>query len=346
MRKKLLTKDPLLTSSYEYHLPDGLIATHPVHPRDHARLLVYNRADQSITHTRFDQINDFLPNECAIIFNDTKVIKARLYGKKESGGSVELLINRPLNAHTINVYIKGRVKSGTVLHFDENVKAIVTTLNDDGSREVNFYLNNVLLRFEDLLPLLDKIGHIPLPPYLGREDNSEDEREYQSVFAEHEGSVAAPTASLHFTDELFHQICKDHDHGFVTLHVGSGTFKPVDCTTITDHPMHSEYFEISKKSLDLIQGSAPLLCVGTTSTRTVEYHIRTDELHGEANLFLHPHNPPLRVNHLLTNFHLPQSTLLMLVASFIGLEETHRIYQEAIDEKYRFFSYGDAMLIL
>ncbi|MDP3266572.1 MAG: tRNA preQ1(34) S-adenosylmethionine ribosyltransferase-isomerase QueA [Sulfuricurvum sp.] len=342
----MTNKDPLLTSSYEYHLPDGLIATHPVHPRDHARLLVYNRSDRSITHTRFDQLNDFLPKECAIIFNDTKVIKARLYGKKESGGAVELLINRPLNAHTINVYIKGRVKIGTLLYFDQNLKAAVTALNEDGSREVNFFLNDVLLRFEELLPLLDKIGHIPLPPYLGREDNSEDECEYQSVFAAHEGAVAAPTASLHFTDELFNQLCEQHPHAFVTLHVGSGTFKPVECTTITDHPMHSEYFEISKKSLDLIQGPAPLLCVGTTSTRTVEYHIRTGESQGQANLFLHPHNPPKRVNHLLTNFHLPQSTLLMLVASFVGLEETHRLYQEAIDKQYRFFSYGDAMLIL
>lgn len=347
MKKRRLTKqDPLLTSSYEYHLPDGLIATHPVHPRDHAKLLVYNRSDQSITHTRFYRLNDFLPSECAIIFNDTKVIKARLYGKKESGGAVELLINRPLNAHTINVYIKGRVKCGTVLSFDSNVKAIVTALYEDGSREVNFFLSDTLLRFEELLPLLDKIGHIPLPPYLGREDNSEDEREYQSVFAAHEGAVAAPTASLHFTDELFTQLCEHHSHAFVTLHVGSGTFKPVECITITDHPMHSEYFEISEKSLSLIQGSAPLLCVGTTSTRTVEYHIRTGESQGQANLFLHPHNPPLRVDHLLTNFHLPQSTLLILVASFIGLEETHRLYQEAINEKYRFFSYGDAMLIL
>mgnify|MGYP002795103824 CR=1 FL=1 len=134
-----MTKDPLLTSSYEYHLPHGLIATHPVHPRDHARILVYNRKDRSITHTRFDRLNDFLPRECAIIFNDTKVIKARLYGKKESGGAIELLINRPLNAHTINVYIKGRVKCGTVLSFDSNVKAIVTTLHEDGSREVNFF---------------------------------------------------------------------------------------------------------------------------------------------------------------------------------------------------------------
>jgi S-adenosylmethionine:tRNA ribosyltransferase-isomerase len=341
-----LTKDPLLTSSYEYHLPDGLIATHPVHPRDHAKLLVYNRRDRSITHTRFDRLNDFLPKECAIIFNDTKVIKARLYGKKHSGGSVELLINRPLNAHTINVYIKGRVKSGTILYFDQEVTATVTALHEDGSREVTFALNNTPLRFEDLLPLLDKIGHIPLPPYLGREDNSEDEREYQSVFAVHEGAVAAPTASLHFTDALFESLCTQHPHAFVTLHVGSGTFKPVECDTITDHPMHSEYFYIPDSSLKLIQSSAPILCVGTTSTRTVEYHVRTHESHGEANLFLHPHNPPKRVNHLLTNFHLPQSTLLMLVASFVGLEETHRLYQEAIDEKYRFFSYGDAMLIL
>lgn len=341
-----MTKNPLLTSSYEYHLPNGLIATHPVHPRDHARLLVYNRKDRSITHTRFDRLNDFLPPECAIIFNDTKVIKARLYGKKNSGGAVELLINRPLNAYAINVYIKGRVKSGMVLYFDANVKALIIALHEDGSREVNFFHNDVLLRFEELLPLLEKIGHIPLPPYLGREDNSEDEREYQSVFAVHEGAVAAPTASLHFTDELFNQICEYHDHAFVTLHVGSGTFKPVECSTITDHPMHSEYFEISEKSLALLQGSAPLLCVGTTSTRTVEYHIRTGESRGEANLFLHPNNPPLRVDHLLTNFHLPQSTLLMLVASFVGLEETHRLYKCAIDEKYRFFSYGDAMLIL
>lgn len=339
-------QDPLLTSSYEYHLPDGLIATHPVHPRDHAKLLVYNRKDRSITHTRFDRLNDFLPPECAIIFNDTKVIKARLYGKKESGGAVELLINRPLNAHTINVYIKGRVKCGTVLTFDSNVKAIVTAVHEDGSREVNFFLKGTLLRFEELLPLLDKIGHIPLPPYLGREDNSEDEREYQSVFAVHEGAVAAPTASLHFTDALFNQLCEHHSHAFVTLHVGSGTFKPVECATITDHPMHSEYFDIPDSSLKLIQSSTPILCIGTTSTRTVEYHIRTGESQGQANLFLHPHNPPLRVDHLLTNFHLPQSTLLMLVASFMGLEETHRLYQEAINEKYRFFSYGDAMLIL
>ncbi|MCX6074574.1 MAG: tRNA preQ1(34) S-adenosylmethionine ribosyltransferase-isomerase QueA [Campylobacterales bacterium] len=346
MKKRRLTKDPLLTSNYEYTLPHELIATHPIHPRDHARLLVYDRRNQSITHARFDQLEQFLPEKCALIFNDTKVIKARLYGKKESSGAIELLINRPLDAHTLNVYIKGRVKVGFKLIFDKNLTATITALNNDGSREVNFYSNGSLIRFEELLPILEHIGHIPLPPYLGREDNSEDEREYQSVFAHHEGAVAAPTASLHFTDELFERVCVSHPNAFVTLHVGSGTFKPVEAEIITDHPMHSEYFNISKEALTLIQGDLPLLCIGTTSTRTIEYHARTKELHGEANLFLHPNNPPKRVNHLLTNFHLPQSTLLMLVASFVGLEETHRIYQSAIDEHYRFFSYGDAMLII
>jgi S-adenosylmethionine:tRNA ribosyltransferase-isomerase len=335
-----------LTESYDYHLPDGLIATHPIHPREHARLLVYNRADHSITHTRFDALPHFLPKNCSILFNDTKVIKARLYGSKSSGGAIELLINRPLDAYAINVYIKGRVKEGTLLNFEGNLSARVITLNDDGSRIVNFFQGESLIRFEELLPILETIGHIPLPPYLGREDDSDDEREYQSVFAAHEGAVAAPTASLHFSDELFESICASYPHAFVTLHVGSGTFKPVETTVITDHPMHSEYFEIRDSAQALIQSSAPLLCIGTTSTRTVEYHVRTQQTQGEANLFLHPGNPPLRVNHLLTNFHLPKSTLLMLVASFVGLEETHRIYQEAIDEKYRFFSYGDAMLIL
>ncbi len=345
MKKRRLI-DPLLTASYDYSLPSELIATHPIHPRDHARLLVYRRNDRSITHARFDELEQYLPEKCALIFNDTKVIKARLYGNKESGGSIELLINRPLDAYTINVYIKGRVKKNTKLFFTENITAIVTDLHEDGSREVQFTQNETLLRFEELLPLLERIGHVPLPPYLGREDNSEDEYEYQTVFAVHEGAVAAPTASLHFTDELFEKIAHSRPHAFVTLHVGSGTFKPVECALITDHPMHSEYFHITQQAYTLIQSDIPLLCIGTTSTRTVEYHARTTQLYGEANLFLHTNNPPLRVNHLLTNFHLPQSTLLMLVASFVGVEETHRIYKCAIEEHYRFFSYGDAMLIV
>jgi len=338
--------DPLLTASYDYELPEELIATHPVSPREYAKLLIYNRSDRSIIHARFDAIEQYLPKECAILFNNTKVIKARLYGRKESGGSIELLINRPLDAYRINAYVRGRVREETRLVFDEGLIATVKKLYEDGSRDVEFSIDDKVLRFEELLPILDRIGHIPLPPYLRREDDASDEEEYQSVFARHEGAVAAPTASLHFSDELFQSVCAHHPHAFVTLHVGAGTFKPVEAEVITDHPMHSEYFDISDDAYSLIHGNLPLLCVGTTSTRTVEYHVRTQERDGEANLFLHPLNPPQRVNHLLTNFHLPQSTLLMLVASFVGLEETHRIYQEAIAQKYRFFSYGDAMLIL
>lgn len=339
--------DPLKTSSYDFTLPPELIATHPVEPRDHARLLVYDRATDTITHSRFDALESFLPKECAIIFNDTKVIKARLYGHKESGGKLEMLINRPLDAHNVNVYVRGKVKVGTVIYFEEGFTAKITALHEDGSRDVHFFLNDKVLRFEEVLPIIDKQGHIPLPPYMQREDAKEDEHDYQSVFARHEGAVAAPTASLHFTSEQFERICKSHPHASVTLHVGAGTFKPVDSEIITDHPMHSEYYNISPEAKELFDSQLPLLCVGTTSTRTIEYYARHQEqLSGEANLFLHPGNKPLRVNHLLTNFHLPQSTLLMLVAAFVGVEKTHQLYQEAIKEKYRFYSYGDAMLIL
>ncbi len=345
--KMMMQPDPLKTSSYHFTLPPELIATHPVEPRDHARLLVYDRRSDTITHTRFDKLETFLPQDCGIIFNDTKVIKARLYGYKESGGRLELLINRPVDAYNVNVYIRGRVKPGTLISFENGFGAKVTALYEDGSRDVNFYLDGTRLRFEEILPIIDQQGHIPLPPYMQREDGKEDEADYQSVFAKHEGAVAAPTASLHFTTRQFDAICAKHPHASVTLHVGAGTFKPVDSEIITDHPMHSEYYNISEEAKALIESDIPLLCVGTTSTRTIEFYVRHPQrLSGEANLFLHPGNKPLRVNHLLTNFHLPQSTLLMLVASFVGVKKTHMLYEEAIRERYRFYSYGDAMLIL
>jgi len=341
------TDPELLTQSYDFTLPDDLIAAYPAHPRDHARLLVYNRADNTITHTYFYELENYLPKDCALIFNDTKVIKARLFGEKPSGGKIELLINRALNAYDINVYIRGRVKAATTLLFDKDIKAVVKELKEDGSRIVNFYQNEKLLRFEDLLPVIEEIGHIPLPPYINREDNAQDANEYQSVFAKEEGAVAAPTASLHFTDEQHERICKNYQHAYVTLHVGSGTFKPVETDIITKHPMHAEYYSISKEAKQILDSTTPVLCVGTTSTRTVEYYAKHGrKTEGEANLFLHPKNRPSRVNHLLTNFHLPKSTLLMLVASFVGLEKTKELYAEAIKEKYRFYSYGDAMLIL
>ncbi|QOP44212.1 tRNA preQ1(34) S-adenosylmethionine ribosyltransferase-isomerase QueA [Sulfurimonas sediminis] len=342
-----MSNQELLTASYDFTLPDELIANYPASPRDHAKLLVYDRATDTITHTFFYNLENFLSAECALIFNDTKVIKARLFGKKQSGGKVELLINRAITAHNINVYIRGKVKIDTEIFFDESLMAKVKQLNDDGSREVNFYQNNILLRFEDLLPVIDKIGHIPLPPYIQRPDEDKDADEYQSVFASQEGAVAAPTASLHFTSEQHKRICKKHKHAYITLHVGSGTFKPVEAEVITNHPMHSEYYDISQEAKEILDSDIPLLSVGTTSTRTIEFYARhKEQTRGEANLFLHPNNKPLRVNHLLTNFHLPKSTLLMLVASFVGLDKTHQLYAEAIKEKYRFYSYGDAMLIL
>ena len=360
-----MREEELLTSSYDFTLPEELIATHPASPRDHAKLLVYDRKTNTITHTHYYNFEKYIPKDCALIFNDTKVIKARLFGHKPSGGKIELLINRALNANDINVYIRGKVKVGTQVAFDENLVAEVKELNKDGSLIVNFY--NVVnedspssqagawelgedetpLRFEELLPIIDIIGHIPLPPYIQREDNEEDESEYQSVFARQEGAVAAPTASLHFTDEQHKRVCENFKHAYVTLHVGSGTFKPVDADIITDHPMHSEYYAISDEAKEILDSQTPVLSIGTTSTRTVEFYDKHGKVQsGEANLFLHPNNKPSRVNHLLTNFHLPKSTLLMLVASFVGLEKTQELYAEAIKEKYRFYSYGDAMLIL
>ena len=336
----------LLTKNYDYELPEGFIATTPVHPRDHAKLLVYDRKSNSITHTTFKHLLDFIPKECDIFLNDTRVIKARIFGKKESGGKVELLFNKPLDAHRYLVLIRGKVKIGTELFFDHNLIATVSKLNEDGSREVTFRHENKEIRFEDLVLVLDEIGHIPLPPYMQREDNEEDETDYQTLFAKNAGAVAAPTASLHFTPELFTQLQERHSTHKVTLHVGAGTFKPVEVKNILEHPMHSEYFHISEEAAEVLDGDRPILAIGTTVTRTVEYYIRTGKTEGECDLFLNPHNLPKRVTHLLTNFHLPKSTLIMLVSAFIGREKTLQLYNEAIEKKYRFFSYGDAMLIL
>jgi len=336
----------LLTQSYDYHLPDSLIASHPVHPRDHAKLLVYDRKQDTITHTTFRHLLDFIPAHCDIFLNDTRVIKARLFGSKESGGKIELLLNKPIGTDSYQVMIRGRVKQGTLLHFDRGLSATVTALHEDGSRTVQFSREEKHLYFEDLVQILDEIGHVPLPPYIQREDSSEDERDYQTLFAKEAGAVAAPTASLHFTPELFAQLQHRHRTHTLTLHVGAGTFKPVEAEQILDHPMHSEYFHIPDSAAKILESKQEILAIGTTVTRTIEYYARTGRRKGECDLFLHPRNPPKRVNHLLTNFHLPKSTLIMLVSAFVGREKTLSLYHEAIAKEYRFFSYGDAMLIL
>jgi len=338
--------EELLTSSYDYTLPPSLIASKPVYPRDSAKLLVYDRTTQQVTHTTFASLLEFLPKDCEVFLNDTRVIKARLFGQKSSGGKVELLLNKPLDNNAYNVMIRGRVKQGTKIEFDKGLQASVKVLNDDGSREVEFTVDGKNLLFEELVLILDEIGHIPLPPYIQRADDTEDESDYQTLFAKHAGAVAAPTASLHFTPELLANLKKKHKIHELTLHVGAGTFKPVDCEQILDHPMHSEYFNIPESSASLLDTDIPILAIGTTVTRTVEYYARTAKKNGECNLFLNPSNLPIRATHLLTNFHLPKSTLIMLVSSFIGREKTLELYDEAIKNEYRFFSYGDTMLII
>ncbi len=338
--------DSYKVSTYDYFLPTKLIASHPTKNRDDAKVLVYDRKTDTITHTTFKNIFNFFPQKCAVILNNTKVVKARIFGKKESGGKVELLLNSPLQNNLFSVYIKGKVNIDTKLFFENDLIALVKDLKEDGSRIVEFYQNQNILQAHQLFDLLEEIGHIPLPPYIKRADSAQDSEDYQSVFALKRGAVAAPTASLHFSEDKFEELKDKFETKILTLHVGAGTFKPVTCENILEHKMHSEYFNIDTQTRKLLDSTKPILAVGTTVTRTVEYYARKKKSEGYCDLFLHPQNKPIRVNHLLTNFHLPKSTLIMLVASFVGIKKTMELYNEAVMKEYRFFSYGDAMLII
>ncbi|EPU1613497.1 tRNA preQ1(34) S-adenosylmethionine ribosyltransferase-isomerase QueA [Campylobacter coli] len=338
----------LLLSSYDYTLPNELIATYPVHPKEDAKLLVFERKNNQISHTTFKNLQDFLP-DCALFFNDTKVIKARIYGNKSSGGKIELFLHQPCLSSQDSLFlaqIKGRVKKDEILSFEQNLKAKVIELLDDGLRKVQFFQNDEILNTFKLYELLDTIGHVPLPPYIKRSDEKSDLEDYQSIFAKNLGAVAAPTASLHFSENMLEKLKKRHEIYHLTLHVGAGTFKSVECENLENHKMHSEFFDIPKKACEVIDSQKKILGIGTTVTRTIEYYARTKQSRGFCDLFLHPHNPPLRQDYLLTNFHLPKSTLIMLVSAFIGRQNCLKLYDIAIKEKYRFYSYGDAMLIL
>ncbi|EAJ7671218.1 tRNA preQ1(34) S-adenosylmethionine ribosyltransferase-isomerase QueA [Campylobacter coli] len=338
----------LLLSSYDYTLPNELIATYPVHPKEDAKLLVFERKNNQISHTTFKNLQDFLP-DCALFFNDTKVIKARIYGNKSSGGKIELFLHQPCLDSQDSLFlaqIKGRVKKDEILSFEQNLKAKVIELLDGGLRKVQFFQNDEVLNTFKLYELLDTIGHVPLPPYIKRSDEKSDLEDYQSIFAKNLGAVAAPTASLHFSENMLENLKKRHEIYHLTLHVGAGTFKSVECENLENHKIHSEFFDIPKKACEVIDSQKKILGVGTTVTRTIEYYARTKQNQGFCDLFLHPHNPPLRQDYLLTNFHLPKSTLIMLVSAFIGRQNCLKLYDIAIKEKYRFYSYGDAMLIL
>jgi len=344
--KKSSQLDPLKTVSYDYNLPNEQIATYPANPADSAKLLVYDRKSKKITHTTFHDLLDFIPDKTEIFFNDTKVIKARIFGKKETGGKIELLFNKPLPQNEYLVYMRGKVLVGNIITFDEGLSIEVLQLQEDGTRIVKFFKNSKELDFLSLVEILNDIGHLPLPPYIKREDEKSDDADYQTLFAKNYGAVAAPTASLHFTPELLEALKKKYNTNYLTLHVGAGTFKPVESDDILDHPMHSEFYDIPENSQTVLNEDKKVLAVGTTVTRTIEFYNDTKKTNGEANLFLNPLNIPKRVDYLLTNFHLPKSTLIMLVAAFIGIDETMEIYDEAIKENYRFFSYGDGMLII
>lgn len=343
----------LLLSSYDYNLPQELIAHSPIEPKENAKLLVYNRKDKSITHTTFASFIDFVPRDSTLIFNDTKVIKARIYGNKihkdsANGAKIEALFHRAISKSVFLLQFRGRLKVGSIVKFDNELFAKILKDCGGGFKEASFsrdYNFSSCMNEGEFLEFLEYCGVVPLPPYI-KSDSNNKEVEYNSIFARNLGAIAAPTASLHFSEESFLKLQNTFKHAFVTLHVGAGTYLGVCSENILEHKMHKERFFIPQKTIDILKDSKHITTIGTTATRVVESYFRDGITSGECDLFLNPKNKPIKTNAILTNFHLPKTTLLMLVSSFVGLSELKRIYKEAIDNKYRFYSYGDGMLVL
>ncbi|MCE3038956.1 tRNA preQ1(34) S-adenosylmethionine ribosyltransferase-isomerase QueA [Helicobacter anatolicus] len=334
-----------LLESYDYDLPQELIATYPLTNKEDAKLLIYYKDTGSIEHVCFKNLFDFIPKDYLIVFNDTKVIKARIYGEKKTGAKIEIFFHKALKEGFL-VQMRGRVRIGDVIYLAQGYQAKVKAMFDGGFRIVEFFKEEQ--KILDIFLMFEEIGHIPLPPYIKREDEKIDLVEYQSVFASYYGAVAAPTASLHFSESMKSYALENYQTAFLTLHVGAGTFIGVEASDIREHKIHKETLKVSKESMQKIKNSQKILCVGTTALRSVEFldSIEEDDFFGDCDIFLHCGNPPKKAQALLTNFHLPKSSLIMLVASMIGLENCHRVYQEAIRKKYRFYSYGDGMLIV
>ncbi len=336
--------DVFALEAYGYELPEGLIAQYPTARRDDARLMVIDRKDGSIRHNTFANIGNFLPPKTNIVINNSKVIPARLLGRKSTGGEVEVFLLKALeDGYSFEALIRPlkKVKEGEPIEFAPGIHAVLV---DREARIVSFNKKNILSVLED-------VGHIPLPPYIKRDDEALDRTEYQTVYAKKMGSVASPTAGLHFTKPLMAAL-KARGHSFkeLTLHINYGTFKPVETEDIRQHPMHTEGYTLSPAVFDELKSrdrqDFPVLAVGTTSCRVLESAALTGMLEGETDIFIYPGHDFKMVDMLVTNFHLPYSTLLMLVSAFGGYGLIKRAYQEAIKEKYRFYSYGDAMLIL
>ena len=346
----------MLISEFDYELPEELIAQKPTEKREQSKMMVLNRQNHIIEHKNFFNIVDYLDENCILILNNTKVMPARLYGYKDTGAKIEIFLLKEKENHQWEVLIRPskRVKIGTIVKISDELSAeILKPLEDAGKWLVKMIYDG------DIFEILHKVGNIPLPPYIERkmaddEIKKLDFERYQTVYAHDECSVAAPTAGLHFTQEILEQLKnKGVEIGYVTLNVGIGTFRPVKCDNILDHKMDSESFEISEKTAELINRAKregkKLVAVGTTTVRTLETAFKQfgeiKACKSASELFIYPPYEFKVVDKLITNFHLPKSTLLLLVSALATKEFIFEAYAEAIKNKYRFYSYGDCMFI-
>jgi S-adenosylmethionine:tRNA ribosyltransferase-isomerase len=339
----------LKTEDFNYYLPEDLIAQTPIIKRDESRMMVLDRQSNTIEHKKFKDIIDYLNKDDILVLNDTKVMPSRLIGiKEETNASIEVFLIEEKEKDVFIALVKPgrRVKIGTIINFDNIIKATCIDVLEEGLRLFKLQYSG------SLFDIMDKIGQMPTPPYI--HEKLKDNNRYQTVYASRIGSVAAPTAGLHFTDEL---LCKLKDKGinicYVTLHVGLGTFKPVTIENVEEHKMHSEYYSMTKETADILnfakEKGNKIISVGTTTTRTLETIIKDNncfcECSGYTNIFIYPGYKFKAIDSLITNFHLPKSTLLMLVSAFYNKESILNAYSEAVKDKYRFFSFGDCMFI-
>lgn len=342
------------TSDFSYELPPELIAQTPVEPRDSSRLMVINKQTGELTHHHFRDITEYLHPGDVLVINNSRVLPARLYGKREdTGADIEVLLLEQKEQNLWEAIVKPgkRMREGARVVFgDDILRGEVVSVQEDGNRIIRFHCREN----ENIYTALDHIGQMPLPPYITA--RLEDRERYQTVYSKDLGSAAAPTAGLHFTEELLQKI---RDMGVeiaeVTLHVGLGTFRPVKVDDVTNHHMHSEHFWMPKKAAEAInrakQSGGRVICVGTTSCRTLEsvaalYDGEIRECSGYTDIFIYPGFRFRVMDGLITNFHLPESTLIMLVSAFCGFDHTMQAYRTAVEDRYRFFSFGDAMFII
>lgn len=340
----------MLVKEFSFELPEQLIASEPQAERSASRLLVMDRQTGDLQHHIFKDILQLLNPGDLLVFNNTRVIPARLFGEKSSGGKVEVLVERLLAGQRFLAHIRASKapKPGTELLLENSARVIMQQRHD-----TLFELE--LLGDEPVLAMLERLGHMPLPPYIARPDTEEDKARYQTVYNEKPGAVAAPTAGLHFDQPLLDQLkAKGIEFGFVTLHVGAGTFQPVRVDSVLEHKMHAEYIEVEQAVVDAIAACKArgnkVVAVGTTSVRSLESAAQQHggvlkPYHGDTQIFIYPGYEFQVIDALITNFHLPESTLIMLVSAFSQRAHVMRAYQTAITEGYRFYSYGDAMFI-